>query len=636
MKRNKFTTIITSGILTVLFCLSSNLALQAADNDAVAKLTNIEIQEIDAQNVKVVITTDMPVHYKYFKINNPPVIAVDLIGTVKPGTASTMDVGKGMVKGVRAGQNRLEPKKITRVVIDLTDEKTGYEVTKTDNQVIVAIGPAAEKSSTDQMTQPEKATSTDKMTKEPAIEQYPALPVAVPEQPKVEERAPVAEKAVPAEAPAVEIPTAAPAEEKKEAVEPAPAIPSTTEEATLAPPSANEPTSNAGGQVEENNNLLTLNFKDADIRDVLRILSLKSGINMVYGDDVTGTITVHLDNVTFENAFDIILSLKGLTYEKVTDNVYRIATPAKISSERATMVTATEVYVINYADAQEISGSLASVLGSQGKIQIDKRTNSLIVSDTPANLRKVADMIKALDIETPQVMIEAQLVEIGNTDLQYLGLNWNATKTVPYKDTTTDITAKNQLGGATFTGGANGTLTVATVMNNAQLNATLSALATKGKSKILSNPKISTINNKQARILVGDKVPYTLTTTTTTGTTSSTQYIDVGIKLDVTPSINSNGLVKLKVHPEVSFVKEWRAEGPVISTREADTEVLIKSGETVAIGGLITDQDKQDSSKIPFIGDIPILGYLFTQRNSDKEKTELLVFITPRVISVSR
>lgn len=629
MKKYKFIITITS-LLTLLLCLSSGPLIKAEDIPD-ARLTNVELEEIDSENVEIVITTDIPVYYKYFKLNKPPVVAVDLIRTIHAWPTKNLQVAKGMVQEIRSAQNRVKPKKITRVVIGLVNEDISYKVTKIDNQIIVKIGPDAEEAE----EEIERAAPTEKIVKEEAIE--PPVPPSVEVEEVVEEVVPES-KPTPAPQPeevVVEEEEEVAVEEEK--VEPEEVIPpkeEIKEEVPAFVPEEEKVTAEAVSEedLEDENDLLTLNFKDADIRDVLRILSLKSNINMVYGDDVSGSVTLYLEKVTFDDAFDIILSLKGLTYEEVTDNVYRIATPATIASERAAMITTTEVFVISYADAGDISASLGSVLSPQGKIQTDIRTNSLIVTDTPSSLKKVADMIKVLDIETPQVMIEAQIVEIGTSDLQYLGINWNATKTVPYQDTTTDVTLAMTPSGATFTPGAGGTITVATVMSNAQLTATLNALATKGKSKILSNPKIATVNNKEAKILVGDKVPYTLTTTTTTGTTSSTAYIDVGIKLLVTPNINANNMITLKVHPEVSFVKEWRAEGPVISTREADTEVLIKSGETVVIGGLIKEEDKQDASKVPFIGEIPILGYLFSQKLSDKTKTELLVFITPRVL----
>ncbi|MFH1784723.1 MAG: type IV pilus secretin PilQ [bacterium] len=613
MRKHKLIITTIFSVLAVLLCFSFGSVITAQDEVPDARLTNVAVEEVDSENVKVVISTDMPVHYKYFKLNTPPVVAVDLIHTIHAWPQKSIDTGEGIVSGVRSAQNRVEPRKITRVVIELTESELSYKVTQVDNEIIVLMGPSAEGMEEEIVEKVEKAASIEKIVQEEPIE--PPVPPAV----EVEE---VAVPELPVHTPSVPIPPVVEVIEEVVPVAEAPplvAVPASAEETAVE-------------QREDGEELLTLNFKDADIRDVLRVMSLKSGINMVYGDDVVGAVTVHLDRVTFDDAFDIILSLRGLTYEKVTDNVYRIATPNTIATERAGMITSTEVFVLNYAEGSDISGSLGSVLSSQGKIQVDIRTNSLIVTDTPANLKKVANMIEVLDVETPQVMIEAQIVEIGTTDLQYLGINWNATRQVPYQDTTSDVTLTMLPAGPTFTPGAGGTLTVSTIMSSAQLNATLNALATKGKSKILSNPKISTVNNKEAKILVGDKVPYTLTTTTTTGTTSSTAYIDVGIKLLVTPNINANNMITLKVHPEVSFVKEWRAEGPVISTREADTEVLIKSGETVVIGGLIKEEDKQDASKVPFLGEIPILGYLFSQKLSDKQKTELLVFITPRVL----
>ncbi len=667
MKKNKGIMKITISLLICLFCLTSIQHLKA-EEIIDAKLVNIEVEDIDSKNIKVIITTTIPVYYKYFRLNDPPVLSVDLIRTIHPLPASNLEVEKGMVKLIRSAQNRLKPKKITRVAIDLAAKDVPYIVTKVENKITISIGPAFG----EDKKEGQEEVIAQEVVEQPANEKEEISVSEIEEKTDVVEQEVIEEKTIEESLPAVsgvesnpemevKIPEVTQTsvsqpdeiiveENKEEKINEEVIIPETetkTEEVKEVPIDKIEEVINKDTkeeeaikeeektetETEEKEELITLNFKDADIRDVLRILSLKSGINMVYGDDVSGNITIHLDKVSFGNAFDIILGLKGLTYEKVASNVYRIATPAVIAAERAVMITATEVFAINYAKASEISPSLSSMLSSQGKIQVDIRTNSLIITDAAANLKKIADMIKALDIATPQVVIEAQIVEIGNSDLQYLGINWTASKTIPYKEgQSTDVTLGMLPAGPTFGGGAEGTLTIASVMSKAQLNATLSALATKGKSKVLSNPKISTINNKEARILVGDRVPYSIITNTPMGWVKTTAYIDVGIRLLVTPTINPNNIITLKIHPEVSFVKEWRQEAPVIATREADTEVLIKSGETIVIAGLIKEEDRQDTSKVPFLGEIPILRYLFSQKLNDKTKTELLIFITPMVL----
>lgn len=402
---------------------------------------------------------------------------------------------------------------------------------------------------------------------------------------------------------------------------------------------------------DDNEKYITLDFKDADIRDILRVLSLKSGLNIVYGDDVRGTVTVHLDKVSFQDAMNIILKISGYAYEEITPNVIKISTPSKIAKDKAIALTITKVLPLKYSQADNITGILTPLLTSQGKIQIDSRTNSLVVTDIPENLNKIEGMIVLLDVETRQVMIEAQIVEINSSDLLDLGINWKLDKntgtTDDYLGSGNDpvlmdgyvgkgkgdsINLDIQAGAESLTGGIRGDISWGTIMNDMSLQLALRALDQEGKGKVLSNPKIITVSNREAKILVGDKVPYKITTVSAEGQTESTGYIDVGIKLLVIPIVNPDNKITLKVHPEVSFVKEFREEGPWVSTREADTEVLVRSGETIVIGGLIKEEETEAMSKIPLLGDLPVLGYLFSRKESRKEKTELIVFITPTLL----
>jgi len=170
------------------------------------------------------------------------------------------------------------------------------------------------------------------------------------------------------------------------------------------------------------------------------------------------------------------------------------------------------------------------------------------------------------------------------------------------------------------------------VSNQTRITGILSALAQKNLSKLLSDPKVTTLNNKEAKILVGQRIPYTTTTVTTAGSTQSTNFLDVGVKLTVTPTINVDHKITLVVHPEVSLFVRTDAAGPVIGTREATTTVIVNDGETVVIGGLITDQDMKQGEQVPLLGDLPIIGHLFKHDYKSKARTELLVFLTPQIV----
>jgi len=435
-----------------------------------------------------------------------------------------------------------------------------------------------------------------------------------------------------------------------------------TEKAPAASTSAPEPQAT---HVVLSKKTITIDFEDADIGDVFRILSAKSGINIIYGSDIGGTISLRLENVPFDRAFETVLSLKGLVSQEQGPNILRIVTPQKISEERAQAVAFTKIFPLNYAKAEEIKVNLDTVRtaeGRRGNVTVDIRTNSLIVTDTPEGLLSVERIISELDKKPQQVIIEAKLVEVVLTDSLDLGIEWAYARTIPTTggvvtigQTAVQTVATQGTGGTalngeirtpdgTIVGGAgvsfpavavNGQMSAISfglVQDSSRLTTMISALAQKGLSKLLSNPKVTTINNRQARIMVGQKIPYTTTTVAASGSTQQTNFLDVGIKLSVTPTINVDRKITLEVHPEVSLFIRADPAGPVIGTREAETTVIVSNGETVVIGGLITEDDRKLGTQVPLLGDIPIIGQLFRRNYDTKERSELLVFLTPQII----
>lgn len=558
-------------------------------------ITTIETANLDSDKAEVTIKGGGQITCKDFKVAKPPMIIVDIANAVFKITNKNIAVNQGLIKSIRSSQFKVKPQKSVRVAIDLTEMAT-YEIVKGENQVTVKI---------DQPSQSAAAPA-------PAVVEAPAPAVV--------------------EAPAV---VAAPAPAAAEAPAEEPAASESAEE-----------TAPVAGQKEQT---ISLDFKDADIRDVLKILSVKSGINMVYGEDVKGSVTIHLDKVSFQDALNIILRLTGLSYDYIAPNVMRIATPATVKAEQSLGVTQTGVFGVNYAKASELTPLLSTLMSAQGKIQADSRTNSIIVTDISDNIKKVVDMIKILDVPTPQVMIEAQIVSVNKDSSMDLGITWNLTKNwtetgrYPNLDTTSGI--DNVLGktGTVDTsniGNAPGLISLGKVFHKgnewSSLSAVLGAMETKGKGKVLSSPKIATLNNQEASILSGKKVAYVSSSNMTTGgSTQTVSFIDVGVKLTVTPSINLDKKITMKIHAEVSSIGNVppnTSVPPPISTRTADTNILAADGETLVIGGLIDEQATEDLSRIPFIGEIPIIGALFTHKENTTTKTELLVFITPHIM----
>jgi len=378
---------------------------------------------------------------------------------------------------------------------------------------------------------------------------------------------------------------------------------------------------------------VTLDFTEADIKDVLQILAVKTGMNIIYSDDVTGTLSLHLENVPFDEAMALILQMKGLVLQQVASNVLRVMTPQTLTKERADSVQVTQIFRLSYSKAQDMSSKITSIMTAESQkvtIQTDDRTNSIIVTSTPEGLLATAALITKLDIRPEQVLIEAKIVEISVGDTKDIGINWTLNRDV-VGHTDSRITEEAQ--SLTPSQATIGSFTYGYLRSDVQLTARLAAAQTKGNARILSQPRIATLNNMEAKIVVGGQIPYSQTTIGAGGvSTQSTSFMTVGIQLTVTPTINADGRITMKVSPQVSNVTRITALGPETRTKQADTTVLVKNGETIVIGGLITQDERKDASQIPLLGDLPVLGHFFKSYHDDKQKTELMIFLTPYIM----
>lgn len=611
-----------------LFIMLSSFALCAEGE--VTAVNAIRVEEADSAEAKIIIEGEADLAFRDFKIAKPPMIVVEVLNATHKIAQKKISVNKGVVKSIRSSQFRVKPESTVRVVVDLT-EMSAYEISKGENSLVVKVKQPQNMDA----GEPEVKAEEIKAVQPPVAEPAPAVSESDAAETKMAEAElknpePVKFELEPEKKP-VEAKTETKPEEKAEEAK---------EEVEVVEEKAKL----------DKEQTISLDFKDADIRDVLKVLSIKSGINMVYGEDVKAEITVHLDKVNFQDALNIILRLAGLTYDYLAPNVMRIMTPNKIKEEQSLFVTQTGIFAVNYAKAAELQSVLTPLLSSQGKIQIDVRTNSIIVTDLQDNIKRTVEMLKVLDVPTPQVMIEAQIVSINKDAMKDIGVNWKFTKTwsdsgkTPVEDYAagaTSVTGKQGRIDVANIGAAPGVFSIGKVINSGgewtDLNAVLGALETKGKGKILSSPKIATLNNQAASIMSGKKVAYTSLTSQAAGgtTTAQVNFLDVGIKLDVTPSINMDKKIIMKVHAEVSSignVPPGATVPPPINTRSADTNILAANGETLVIGGLIDEQTTENLSRIPFIGEIPILGQLFSHKTSTTTKTELLVFITPHIM----
>jgi type IV pilus assembly protein PilQ len=384
---------------------------------------------------------------------------------------------------------------------------------------------------------------------------------------------------------------------------------------------------------------VTIDYQKASIHSVLRSLAEYSGRDIVAAGDVGGDVTVRLRDVPWRDALALVLRAHDLGYKEEEDGVLRVGTLERLRKEEleaeaaarqkeALLPLETEIVPLKFANAEELSKSLNEALSNRGRLEVDERTNSLLITDIAAEAQKVAGMAMELDSRTPQVEITAKLVDLDAKVTRELGVMWEQGNV---HSADNDISLSGGVDASI--GEAAGTFKLGVVESFGQLDATLQALEKENKADIISNPRIATVNNREARILVGQKIQ--LIVMDEAGN-PITQLITVGIQLKVIPHVNSDRTITLDLHPEVSdLAAEGTVQGGVIiNTNEADTRVLVTDGETAVIGGLISTKETELNRGVPLLRSIPILGRLFESSSSVSSKRELLIFVTPKIMSM--
>jgi type IV pilus secretin PilQ/predicted competence protein len=424
------------------------------------------------------------------------------------------------------------------------------------------------------------------------------------------------------------------------ATSPAPSTSTTTTSTTTTAPGPVEPES-----VTDNGGVGVREFQGDDVGAVLRLLARQSKINMVVSETVAGTVTMRLEDVTALQAVAIIVKAKGLVMDKV-DNVYYVKTAA----ERTAEPTESDSYQFSYARAKDVVPLVAGQLSSKDAPQIDERTNTLFYRETRANMDTIRKLLVQIDKPTKQVMIEARLVEVTANPKQNFGINWTGTfanKTIGYAPNgggdflmpNSNNHGSNNLFG-NFGNLIAGQYAILSVPN---FSATLDLLNQDADAEFLANPRVVTADNQQAKIEIIRSQPIpqlNFNEQTATAVFGGFQDKKFGNTLVVRPSVNKDSFITLAVKPEISnkvgdatFVFAGASvTSPVIDTRSLDSNVLIKSGDTLAIGGLLQDEVRKTRTKVPGLGDVPVLGYFFSSRANERVKRNLLVFVTPTII----
>jgi len=403
---------------------------------------------------------------------------------------------------------------------------------------------------------------------------------------------------------------------------------------------------------------VSLVFDDADIRKVLRLISEISDINLIVAEEVQGTLSLRLKDVPWDQALDLILEIQELGMIQ-KGNVARVLPLKKIQAMETERLrakqevkrleeTQTEIFAINYKDAESFEDVIDDILSDQGEVQVIEGSKKIMVNDIPSKLEEVRQILKQLDEPVKQVMIEARIVEANTSDGLDLGIKWgfnyeNDASTGPIGTSSMD-SADVGLGGGFLINPSNvsDSLNAAglgslisfgrTGQDSTVLNLRLSALEASGKGRVVSSPKVLTLDGETAKIEQGTSIPYQ--SVSDQGTT--TEFEDATLSLEVTPEVNPDNSIILEILASNSTVGNTVATGagsaPAIDTKEAETKLLLKNGETTVIGGIYVENELNSETGTPFLKDVPLLGHLFKSRNKSNTRSELLIFITPRIV----
>lgn len=421
-----------------------------------------------------------------------------------------------------------------------------------------------------------------------------------------------------------------------------------------------------GAQKEYRGERVSFDFKDADVRDVFRILADISGFNIIIANNVSGTVTLKLSDVPWDQALDVILEDAGLG-AIVEGNVMKIAPLATLQKRQAEILAAarskeqlepleTRQVFVNYARAEELVPLVNPLLSSRGTIRVDTRTNSLLVTDIASDVGDIEALISSLDTRTPQVLIESRVVQATLDFTRQLGVQWglnyrasaatgNPTgATFPSSVDVGGVNVSSPFGTAgdnfiidlpaavgPITGGGAIGLVLGSLTGSLDLDIRLSALENKGDGRILSSPKVLTLDNQPARIEQGVSIPFL--SVSAAGT--QTQFVDATLRLEVTPKVTNDNriLMNIRVTDNAPDPSITGANGqPSIRRNEAETQALASDGETIVIGGIFKRDVSENISGVPWFSRVPLLGWLFRRETTLDQRRELMVFITPRIV----
>ncbi len=594
----------------ILLTLFGRLNSEGENARSWEKLINVKVVDPSETDLRVVMETTGEVKFHVFKVTNPPRLVIEMVDVVHSWSKKEIEVKGNLIKRIRSGQYKDSPVKIVRVVLDMAVEDYYYKEVSTKNQITIPV--RLTEKAVEKLNKKKKAVK--KIRRKKQLELEPNIPTEGHKEKIVKiledrrrrdkERSQRLKKISKVR--------------KETSVE--------GEEVPFTISLSREP--------------VDFNFKDADIIEVLMGFAMKLGLNIVPSSNVSGSVSLRLKGVPFDEAFNMLLDRMDLIAIQKASNVIEVMKKDEMPTQRETFYLASRT-------AGEISATLGGLLTKDEikntTIAIDEASNSLIVSATSEVLSKIGVLVRQLDIRTPQVKIKVRLIEVTASEDSSYGVTWLSQIDFTDPDGIQQIRGFKDFSNFSFNPdgsikevavfGEGGVFDISAVIDNTTLYGVLNVLASDSNAKTISEPTILTENNKNAKIHVGQNLPVTTYQVTETGTTQTVEYIPEGIDLCVTPVVSpGSNLISLKININVSEFVSFVSGNPVTKERAAQTEVTIESGKTVIIGGLMTESVTATNKGIPLLKDLPIIGFLFKNKTNIKERTELLVFLSPEIL----
>jgi type IV pilus assembly protein PilQ len=609
-------------------------------------------------------------------LSNPHRVVLDLPGVDRGAAVTRKDLAQlvhPLIQKARLAQFATDPKPVTRLVLDV---KSGTQVVVGSSadgvQLLLTPGEGRVQARLDETMRPQMPLPSSAVAIASASPMVAGSPVSSPVVP-----APVIKPLVPL--PAI-----------GNAFQSLPQLAVTTTLTAATPEAVQTPepekshvltSGRAGGRTlgdsltSYSGSKITIDLQNTEIRDFLRILADTGKLNLVMDPDVQGNFGFKFTDTPWDQVLDVVLKNAGLGKE-IQNGVLRVAKVEKLQKEAEerkrldeTKALAGELQTItrplSYAKVSEAQKILKEMLTKRGSVILDDRTNTLIITDLPRNIGIIDDLLQTLDVQIQQVQIEARIVEANKNWQQQFGVKWpesnsgnasissgSSSTSTPWVGTSAPFwngiqgfnrSASGQQAAVGFAPGVDGSTSIAApagelwlsfISNRFSINAILQAMESDGTIKIVSSPKLVTQNNKKATILSGQKIPYPTQQGGAQGGAITVAFIDANLQLDVTPQITNEGtiIMDLKVEKAAADFTQTVQGTPTIDRKSIETQVLVRDGGTAVLGGVYITNSSTQSTGVPFLKNLPLIGFLFRNNTKQEQNIELLIFITPRIL----